>query len=281
MNSNRILKAMGVAAFVLAACNSGTSAPPTARLPEATAASVVTPTLVPTFTETPVPSLTLTVRHTPAPSVTPSPRPTKTETPQPKWVAEFSQPILDAIASRLPNVQDDFDDKSGGWQREGWCGAWRMKYQEGELILTSCGAHRANNDYSDFVAKLDGRFLPDTKGDAWWSLFFRDGGGPSYLFGVNLDGSISVGGFGQEDLSFPSAAISGYKTNHLLLIAKGPRFAFYANGKPLLYMENSTNRWGDIWFRAWDGGSANITDNPTIVAFDNFRLWDISDISLP
>lgn len=156
-----------------------------------------------------------------------------------------------------------------------------MKYQDGELVLTSCGAHRANNDYTDFVAKLDGRFLPETKGDAWWSIFFRDIGGPSYLFGVNYDGSVGIWGVGPDFVDFPSAASAGYKTNHLLLIAKGTQFAFYANDKPLLYMENSKYRWGDIWFRAWSGGSANITDNPTVAAFDNFMLWDISDISIP
>lgn len=156
-----------------------------------------------------------------------------------------------------------------------------MKYQDGELVLTSCGAHRANMDYPDFVAKLDGRFLPDTHGDAWWTLFFRDSGGPCYLFGVNYDGSIGLGGFGNADQSFSAAAVSGYEGNHLLLIAKGARFAFYVNGEPVYYLENSKYRWGDIWLRAWGGGSANITDNPTTVAFDNFMLWDISDVPDP
>ena len=155
-----------------------------------------------------------------------------------------------------------------------------MKFQDGELVLTSCGARRANIDYPDFVAKLDGRFLPDTKGDAWWGIFFRDIGGPHYSFSLNYDGSVWLGGFG-SDPSFSSAALTGYETNHLMLIVKGSEFAFYANEKPLYYTNDNKYQWGDIWFRAWGGGSANITDNPAIVAFDNFIIWNIQDISIP
>jgi hypothetical protein len=251
--------------------------------PTPTTAPLSTETLAPTSTstETPAPSSTPTISSTPTLSVTPFPRPTKTSTPQPRWVTDFAQPILDIIALRPPKFQDDFDDKSGGWQIEGWCEPWRMKYQAGELVLTSCGARRAKLAYTDFVAKLDGRFLPDTHGDASWAIFFRDIGGPSYLYGVNYDGSIGLWGFGQEYQSFPSAAIPGYQTNHLLLIAKGSKFAFYANDKPVYFINDANYQWGDIWIRAWGGGSANIADNPTTVAFDNFMIWNISDISTP
>jgi hypothetical protein len=240
-----------------------------------------TPTLTPIgSTVTLVPNSTPTVSSTPAPSVTPSPRPTKTATPQPEWITRFSQPILTAIASRQPDFQDDFDDKSGGWQREDWCGAARLKYQDGELVLTSCGARRAHIDYSDFVLKLDGRFLQGTNDDAWWGIFFRDSDGQRYSFSVYIDGSVWLGGLG-GDPSFSPAALAGFETNHLMLIAKGSEFAFYVNDKPLYYIKDNKYRWGDIWFRAWGGGSPNITDKPSIVAFDNFMIWDIQDISIP
>jgi hypothetical protein len=196
-------------------------------------------------------------------------------------VTDFAQPILEAIALRAPNFQDDFDDKSGGWQPESWCAPGRMKYQAGELVLTSCGARRAKLAYTDFVAELDGRFLPDTHGDAYWGLFFRDIGGPSYLYSVNYDGSLWLGGFESEDQSFPGAAWPGTQTNHLRLIAKGSKFAFYANDQPVYFATDATYTWGDIWFRAWGGGSANLADNPMTVAFDNFKLWNIRDIAVP
>ena|GEM_PF-7082904 len=148
-----------------------------------------TPTLIPiASTEALVPSFTPAVSSTPAPSATPFPRPTDTSTPQPEWVTRFSQPILTVIASREPNFQDDFDDKSGGWQRENWCGEARLKYQDEKLVLTSCGARRAHIDYSDFVLELDGRFLQGTSDDAWWGIFFRDGGGAGYSF---IQGNLS------------------------------------------------------------------------------------------
>ncbi|MGC1376255.1 MAG: hypothetical protein WA821_08535 [Anaerolineales bacterium] len=217
---------------------------------------------------------------TPGPSATPSPRPTNTSTPQPQWVTDFAQPILNAIASRTPNFQDDFHDKSGGWQREDWCGITRMKYQDGQLVLTSCGAQRKNIDYPDFVAELDGRFLPGTKGNAEWAIFFRDNGGPAYFFGLHdTAGTVGLWGFGNDFQSFPAAAVPGYGTNHLLLIAKKSEFAFYVNGKPLRYLKDAKCRWGNIWFRTW--GNSNAAAYPSIVAFDNFKLWDISDISIP
>ena len=228
--------------------------------------------LVPSFTPTPTCTSTLTV--------TPTHHPTHTQTPQPEWITRFSDPILNAIASREPDFLDDFDDKSGGWQRENWCGSQRMVYQNEELVLTSCGVNRVNLNYPDFVLKLDGRFLPDTKGDSWWGIYFRDNIGSGYSYSINYDGSVWLGGFG-SDPSFSSAAYTGFETNNLMIIAKGSEFAFYVNGKPLYYINDNKFRWGDIWFRAWGGGSPNITDNPTIVGFDNFVIWDIQDVFVP
>jgi hypothetical protein len=84
-------------------------------------ATPMPPTSTPPPSETPAPSLTPTLSSTLTPSLTPSPRPTRTATPAPAWVTDFAQPILDAIALRPPNFQDDFDDQSGGWQIESWC----------------------------------------------------------------------------------------------------------------------------------------------------------------
>jgi len=116
--------------------------------------------------------------HVPEPAPTTTPVSTSTTTPapsitspQPKWVSDFAQPILDVIALRTPNYEDDFDDKSGGWQTDR-CGQ-RMKYLEGELVLTDCRAYRGNMNYADFVIELDARFLPDTNKRSTWQLLFR------------------------------------------------------------------------------------------------------------
>jgi hypothetical protein len=282
-NARYVYLAVAMLALALLSCSALQLGSPPTTTSVATSTETPAPTLLPASTETLTPAATPTATlpsPTPIPSMTSSPRPTKTSTPKPAWVTDFAQPILDIIDLRTPDFQDDFDDKSGEWQLEGYCAPWRMRYQAGELILTNCGVRRPKLAYTDFVVELDGRFLQSTQDDASWAIFFRDIGGPSYLYGVNLDGSIGLWGFGQEYQSCPSTAHSGYEANHLLLIAKGSKFAFYVNGRPACYLENDEYQWGDIWFRAWSGGSS-AADSPAIVAFDNFMLWDVRDVEVP
>jgi hypothetical protein len=197
-------------------------------------------------------------------------------------VTGFAQPILDTIASRAPNFQDDFHDKSGGWQSEYWFGC-DMEYTGGELVITSgysCMARRANIDYPDFVLEIDGRFLHSTVSDSYWFVAFRELKGPNHSIVVRYDGLVEII-FEQpgenEGLRFDGAAHSGDQSNHLLLIAKGWKFAFYVNGLPLYYAENTQMRIGANYL--W-------VQNPTssgkaAVAFDNFKIWDISKIPIP
>jgi hypothetical protein len=245
------------------------------------------PTTIPvSFTQKSDLSFTPTVSNTPTLTITPSLSPTivSSSTPQPEWVTRFAQPILDAIALRAPDFQDDFDDKSGGWQRGNWCAAWRVKYQDDALVVENCEAHRSHIDYPDFVIELDGRFLKATTGDASWAINFRDmdDGFANYSFSIYKTlGTVGFGGFGRgsanDFYSFEHAAQAGYETNHILVIAKGSEFAFYVNGKPLHYVKDTKYPWGEIQLQV----SGDSNDRPSIVAFDNFKLWDISDISVP
>lgn len=244
--------------------------------------STITPISI---SKTPTPSLIPTVTNTPVPSITPSPRPTSTSTPQPYWVTDFAQPILDTIALRAPDFQDNFDDRSGGWRQpeKNPC-SQRIEIRDGELVLTDCRAHPANTDYADFVAEFDARFLPNTNKRSRWQFIFRLYDSPFTHFAVDYDGSVfivdllKVGG----NLEFPSVANPGLETNHLLVIAKGSKFAFYLNDQPLYYLESpSTFRQGDILLGNDDGSGANDLAHPAVVAFDNFKIWNIWDISIP
>ena len=250
--------------------------PPTTT-PVSTSIKTLTPITTPVSTSTE----TLAPSYTPTLTVTPSPRPTKTSTPQPQWVTDFAQPILDVIALRTPDFQDDFDDKSGGWQADR-CGQ-RMKYVDGELVLTDCSVHRAHMDYADFVAELDARFLPDTNHRSRWQFIFRLYDAPYTHFAVNFYGSVYIIDLlNREQLEFPSVANPGLATNHLLVIAKGTKFAFYVNNKPFYYLESpSVFRQGDIFLGYDDGSGAIDLAHPAIVAFDNFKIWNIWDISIP
>jgi len=234
-------------------------------------------------TVTPTPALILTVASTPTPPATATARPTRTASPQPEWVTSFAQPILDAIASRPPDFQDDFDDESGLWQvpHGHGCGALQIS-QDGELVLQNCSVYREKIDYPDMVAELDARFLPDTTADvADWGVHIRKVDfGHGYRLRIWYDGQVDLEGFERGDGQFPGAANSGLQSNHLLLIAKGTRFAFYVNGQPFAYVEDDTNRWGTIMF-VLPAGIEYTFGNPVVVALDNFKLWDISDVAIP
>jgi hypothetical protein len=224
-------------------------------------------------TPTPTATQTPTITSTPPPTLTRTPRPIAMVTPVPAWVTDFAQPILDAIASRAPNVQEDFNTGSGGWQADASCGG-RMKYVDGEMLLTGCPARRPNIDYPDFVVEFDARFYPGVTNNPDWSLYFRDQGNanPHNEIEISYSGDVSLH-FYKDDASynFPSAANPGNQSNHIRVIGKGSRIAIYLNNQPLFYYPNSVFRYGDFQF--WV--------HSTTLAVDNFRLWNIYDISVP
>lgn len=256
----------------------------------AAATEALTPTSISSFSSaetTPAPSSTPAVNSTSTPSVTPAPRPTRTATPLPRWVTDFAQPILESIALRAPDFQDDFDDRSGGWRQpeHNPCGQ-RIEIRDGELVLTDCRAHPANRDYADFVAEFDARFLPDTnkRSNSNWLFLFRLYDAPYTCFMVNYDGSVFIVDLlkVRERLEFPSGANPGLDTNHLLVIAKGARFAFYLNNQPFYYLESpSVFRQGDIQLGNDDGSGSIDLAHPAIVAFDNYKIWNIRELSVP
>ena len=224
-------------------------------------------------TSTPTATSTLSPTFTPTITLTSTPRPTAPATPAPAWVTDFAQPILAAIASRAPNVQEDFNTGSGGWQVDASCGG-RMKYLDGEMLLTGCPARRPNIDYPDFVIEFDARFYPGVTSNSNWSLYFRDQGNanPHNDIEISYSGDVSLH-FYKDDTSynFPSAANPGNQSNHIRAIGKGSRIAIYLNNQPLFYYPNSIFRYGDFQF--WV--------HSTTLAVDNFRIWNIYDISVP
>jgi hypothetical protein len=249
-------------------------APATTPIP----AFTTTPTLIHTSmpipnTETPAPSFTPTNTSTPEPSVTPPPRSTRTSTPQPAWVTDFAQPVLDVIALRTPSFQDNFGPGSAGW-KEDWCEG-SMKYIEGELVVTNCRVFRPNIDWRDFALEVDMRFLKDTKSSAEWALHFRDLGNSGHVLSLYHTGDLAIsftkakGPSTRVEFDYPG--LSDDQIHHLLLIAKGTQFAFYLDGKPFYYAEDDAYLFGRCVFFVESGAAA----------MDNFKIWDISDIPTP
>jgi hypothetical protein len=227
-----------------------------------------TPTTTPTLPPTLTPTITLTSTL----------RPTATATPVPAWVTDFAQPILDAIALRTPDFQDDFDDKSGGWQVPTGIGP-RIKILDGELVVMDCHAYRAHMDYADFVVEFDARFLPDTStNQAHWGIFFRDSESGNYHFVIHYDGTIEFRINNKRFSDFSHAANPRLQTNHIMIIAKGSKFAFYVNNTPFYYVEDTSFRWGNIILMVHANGMTLDLNHPGIAAFDNFKIWNIHDL---
>jgi hypothetical protein len=233
-----------------------------------------TPTFTPGApTGTPLPSLTPTASETSTPSFTPSPRPTNTPTPQPGWVTDFAQPILEAIADRSPSFQDDFGPGSTGWEKD-YC-AGSMKYMDGELVITNCRVFRPNTDWRDLALEVDMHFIKGTGSSTEWALHFRDVGNSGHNLSLFHNGLVIISftkAVGDSDLvEFRNSTLSNDQTHHILLIAQGKRFAFYLDGQPLSYAEND-----EYLFGRWVFFS-----EPGAAALDNLRIWDISKIPTP
>ena len=73
------------------------------------------------------------------------------------------------------------------------------------------------------------------------------------------------------DQSFGQAANPRMESNHIMVIGKGSRFAIFLNDVPLFHTDAAQPSYGDFRFFA-DG---------TNLAIDNFKIWNIADLSVP
>ncbi|MEK7786102.1 MAG: protein kinase, partial [Chloroflexota bacterium] len=210
------------------------AASPTLASTFAPSATLVVAVLAPT---TPTPTSTPTA----PPTVTPTPtvRPTRTPTPQPAWVTDFAEPILAAIANRQPDFQDDFSSRAGGWTRSDSCAEWKLKYVDGEMVVSACHVSR-EMWYTDFVIEMDARFLPGSSTDTenQWRFHYRQNG-TNYFFGIKYSGNVLVGfeelGSPSKYTNIPDAARAGLDVNHVLVIAKDQSVALFINDRPVYY----------------------------------------------
>jgi len=230
---------------------------------------------------------------------------TAAPTPAPGSAADqaraFAEPILAAIADRPPDFEDDFSDPASGWPI--WPigltaagDAWG--YEDGAYFVSLTPSYRDPDGdcstslrsdrapwSSDFVLEVDAQFV--SGGWGRWHVGFRqsESGTSSYLMdifpngdfqlhkSVNDDATTLVQG---QDVSVSSFEEGLGTTNRLAIIAQGPWIAVYVNGELLCFAYDESLSRGVIAL-----GISNFADAPLRVHFDNFKVWDITDLPLP
>ncbi|KAF0107303.1 MAG: hypothetical protein FD146_1781 [Anaerolineaceae bacterium] len=253
--------------------------------------SITCVTLVPRPTQTPVP---VTETSTARPS------PTLTATPPPAWVSDFAEPILETIANRPPTYQDDFSDPASAWDTGTSHDpldpkiAGGRRYEQGEYWIIADGTTSAvpvtcstsgvpNLDgHADFVAEFDVRFVSGGEGD--WQIAFHQKGSELHSLGLRRNGQLLFSKCGpnpdgcSELVSTEGSPINpGEQWNHIQLIVRGPRMAAYVNGTPVLYGEDENDT---PVYKKGVGfvGVCNLGPGPLETGWDNFKLWDLSDL---
>ncbi len=245
--------------------------------------------VLPTSTPRPTATLdleaaaTLQVAATQAIAVlTPSPTPTPTLRP----AQIFAEPILKAIANRPPDFSDDFSKPSSGWALGPLSDANKNPmgdrgYKDGEYFLESLPnqvmpARRNDLIYSDFVAKVDVRFISGSASSLWAFEFRSD-----YRLYYGMDGRMGLAA-GLRGIK-PSRSLgswgpfrSGLETTQLLVIARGLSIYIYLNGEEAAFVRDEaftdTRAAMDIWV------ASNDPQKGARIHLDNFKIWDISNL---
>lgn len=214
-------------------------------------------------------------------------------TSQAEQARAFAEPILQAIADRPPDFEDDFSTDSYGWQIdtfEGRCG----QIADGRLALSiipermtpqqygryTCGAHNPSVlNVTNFVFEID---LTQTQseiqgvtGVQWRHT--SDGHTPDGYYRVAVDmpgnrwwtlanSSISLPG-GFEMLQDWQGPASG----RIRVIGRGSQFAVYINETSVFYLEDDLNPSGEIDLLLTAGGLVT-------VEYDNVKLWNLDNV---
>lgn len=194
-----------------------------------------------------------------------TPAPTTSASQGPAWVTEFAKPILAAINGQPPHVQDDFGTATTPWLN--YHDGAQFKRIGGEMITSTSGGSNYSWKmwYTDFVIKLDYRFLPSaTRDPNRWTILFRGAEGFNFFY----NGDIDVIRYLQQGESLSNAAQPDGDVNHVLILVKDEATALFINDQPVYY--------GDLP-SGFKNGEASWFFGVNI-AFDNFEIWNLNDL---
>jgi hypothetical protein len=246
------------------------------------------------FTGTATPTLSTNTRILP-PSWTTAPSKTLPPSPTPIFpetviqAQKFGGSILNAIANRPPDFQDDFSANTGwAWQMAG-----QVSIVNGVMQVNGVGGSGIWHDNlqsrsGDYVLQFEVRL--NTPGQM--GTFFRLRGS-DYFDAVEID---SAKGSWRIDLACCSdqendghygntGVLPIGEINQITLILKGQDGALYLNGEPTAYFVDTTNtgnyEYGSIQLSFWgenEGAFDPQKATPVSGEFDNVKFWDITNL---
>ena len=204
-----------------------------------------------------------------------------TLSPQAAQARAFAEPILQAVADRKPDFEDDFSTAGKGWSGGNLQPGESAVVQNGVARLevkekdASFGNEALNR--KDFVLQLDARVAEGDKatqlivhfhnlsGEYWFYLVVHSAGN-TWLVDKHVPGD-------QRNLANGSGNVSpfGEKTR-IMIVARGPRAAIYLNGTPVAYFE-------DADFDT-SGGTGLFCQSlgQAVCEFDNVKFWNLNNV---
>lgn len=199
--------------------------------------------------------------------------------------AFFAEPILQAVANRPPDIEDDFSFDNGNWS-SGLSGQNSAQIVDGVLRLTIndavgdtwMGSSHVAMNVDDFVIQFDVR-IPAMEFDSHLSIIWRwlPSDNSSYWLTLfpSLDGAWSLGGAGNNFFQAANGNSDAVRIGEwftVTIIGRGSHFAALINDQPLGEFEDVTRPIGRVVL------GMNIFSGDAIAEFDNVKYWDLDNV---
>ena len=252
------------------------------------ASGAVTPTNMAALTaaNTPVPTSTPLDTVAPPSLIATSEPPVPTLNPQAEPARAFAEPILQAIANKTPEIEDDFSFYNGNWSG-GFSAQNSAQIVDGALRLTVndavgdtwMGSNHAAMKADDFVVQFDTRVTAmefDSHLSILWRWLPSDNASYQLAFFPSLNGAWSVSGAGGDFFFQGANGNSDFvrlgEWFNVVIIGRDERFAVLLNNQPLYYFEDSQRPIGRVVL------GMNIFSGDAIAEFDNVKYWNLENV---
>jgi hypothetical protein len=239
--------------------------------------AIVTNASTPTNTEVSMTTTITSITPTEA-TITPS-----TLSPEAEQARAIAEPILQAVANRMPEVEDDFSFDTSNWS-VGFSGQNSAQIADGMLRLTVAdaasdtwmGSRHVAMSADDFVVQFDVRVAVmefDSHLSILWRYLPNDNEAYRLRLFPNLDGAWAVDNVETQIDAGNSGAVTLNEWFTVTLIGRDNRFAVLLDGQALSYFEDSQRPIGRVVL------GMNIFSGDAIAEFDNVKYWNLANVS--